>query len=330
MICTPFFRDMSKQLSPAVILFLLIGIIACNSNDPLKNDGYLKGADDAKVYYRVMGSGQDTVVIVHGGPGAGMSTVIPSFKSLADDFVLIFYDQRGGGRSELPADTSKLKPEYFIEDLEAVRNYFGLEKMNVITHSFGSVLVAEYAKKYPDHLKRMVFHGATGPNLKQELEIRKAKAEGAPPSPDTALSNQASELLKSLLKGTASDPVATCRKYESINKRLAVARGDTVTYRGTTCDAPAEAVRYYYRYTAQLAPRYFAPWNYTESLDKVDAPLLVIWGKQDSLMIPAQRAWAEAVPNGRLLLVPNVGKPAISANPEFVLPEIEKFLTEPL
>ncbi len=112
------------------------------------------------------------------------------------------------------ADTTKLKPEYFVEDLEAVRSHFGLGQMNVITHSFGSVLVAQYAMKYPDHLNRMVFHGATGPHLMQELKIRKKKAEIAPPSPDTVLSNRASELLQALLNGTASDPVATCREYE--------------------------------------------------------------------------------------------------------------------
>lgn len=320
---------MYKLTAYSVIIFLIV-IGACGSGDSVQEitEGFLAGADDAELYYRVMGSGRDTLVVVHGGPGAGMNSVIRPFKPLAENFVLLFYDQRGGGRSELPADTTKLKPEFFVEDLEAVRSYFDLGKMNVITHSFGSVLVAQYAMKYPDHINRMVFHGATGPDLMQELKIRRAKAKLAPSSPDTVLSNRASELLQSLLNGTASDPVATCKEYEEINQKLARARGDTVTWKGTLCDAPPESIRYYYRYTAQLAPRYYGGWDFTEKLENVTAPLLVVYGKQDSLMIPTQQAWADAVPNGRLLLVPGAEKGAISGNPDFVLSEIRNFFDD--
>lgn len=287
--------------------------------------GYLTGAEGAEIYFEVMGNGRDSIVVVHGGPGAGMHSVLPSLEPLAHNYILIFYDQRGGGRSALPADTTKLQPQYFVEDLEAVRQHFGLRKMNIIAHSFGSVLTAQYAKQYPTHLKRVVFHGATGPNLQQELNLRKIKAAGAPSSPDTALSNRAALLLQKLLRGTASHPVETCKEYEEINKKMAQARGETVAYKGTTCNAPPEAVRYYYRYTSQLAPRYYGGWDFTGELEHVNVPFLVIYGKEDSLMIPAQRAWVSSVPDGRLLLVPDAGKAAFSDNPGFVFPAINTF-----
>ncbi len=310
-------------------LLLSIFMIACSSGQSKVEiaHGYLTGAEGAEIYYEVRGSGQDSIVVIHGGPGAGIDSFLPSVKPLARDFVLILYDQRGGGRSELPADTTKLQPQYYVEDLEALRRHFGLEQMNIIAHSFGPVLVAQYALKYPNRLKRVVFNGATGPDLQQELQLRKAKAEQAPPSPDTALSHRASRLLQELLGGTASDPVETCREYEEINKKLAMAQGDTVTYRGTTCNAPPEAVHYYYRYTAQLAPRYYKGWDFTTRLEQLTAPLLVVYGKEDSLMIPAQQSWASAVPNGRLLLVPDAGKGAFSDNPNFVFPAIETFFS---
>lgn len=304
-------------------------MIACSSgqSEVEVTHGHLTGSEGAGIYYEIMGSGQDSIVVIHGGPGAGIDSFLPSVKPLAQNFVLILYDQRGGGRSELPADTTKLQPQYYVEDLEAVRRHFGLEQMNIIAHSFGPVLVAQYALKYPNRLKRVVFNGATGPDLHQELQLRKVKAEQAPPSPDTALSNHASKLLQKLLSGTASDPVETCREYEEINKKLAMAQGDTVTYKGTTCNAPPEAVHYYYRYTAQLAPRYYEGWDFTTGLKQLTAPLLVVYGKEDSLMIPAQRSWASAVPNGRLLLVPDAGKGAFSDNPNFVFPALKTFFS---
>jgi len=313
-----------------IFLFIFpILIIACNEyvQIPLLDEGYLTGAEEAQIYYRVIGSGQDSVVVIHGGPGAGMHSVLPSVKPLAQKYVLIFYDQRGGGKSELPADTTKLQPQYFVEDLEAVRQHFNLEQMNIVTHSFGSVLVAQYAQKYSNHLERIVFHGATGPDLRQELQLRRERAKQTPPSPDTVLSNRASLLLQKLLQGTASDPVETCREYEEINKKIALAQRDTITYQGTTCNAPPEAVHYYYRYTAQLAPRYYEGWNFTTGLEQLTAPLLVVYGEEDSLMVPAQRSWISAVPNGRLLLVPDADKAAFSDNPNFVFPAIETFFT---
>lgn len=104
-----------------------------------------------------------------------------------------------------------------------------------------------------------------------------------------------------------------------------MARGDTADYKGTTCDASAEAVRYYYHYTAQFTPRSFGDWDFTIGLEQVSAPLLVVYGKKDTLAIPAQREWAEALPNGRLLLVPQAGKAAFSDNPQFVFPALETF-----
>lgn len=313
-------------LSVPILLTLFTG---CSANGliPGVRDGYVPGANGASLYFRTMGSGRDTLVIVHGGPGAGMNTVIPGFRPLAEWYTLLFYDQRGGGRSELPADTTELRPEHFVEDLEAVRSHFRLDRMNVITHSFGSVLVAAYAKEYPDRLRRIVLHGATGPHQGQAVEIIRAKAEAAAPPADTALSRRAAELLGKLLDGTASDPVAACREYERINNRLAVLRGDR-PYDATTCDAPPEAVRYYYRYTAQLAPRYYGGWDFTTGLEQLSAPVLVVYGENDSLAIPAQRAWANAVPNGGLLLVPDAGKAAVSENPEVVFPAIRTFFED--
>ena len=287
-----------------------------------EDEGFLPGAAGAELHYRVLGSGPDTVVVLHGGPGAGMQTVLPAWRPLADRFVLVFYDQRGGGRSTLPADTARLHARYFVEDLEAVRRHFGLERLKLVTHSFGSVLAASYAERHPGRVERMVFHGATGPRRAEAAEL----ARRSRPSPDTALSRRMRELLGELLRGTAEDPVATCRRYEELGRRLAEARGEPATWSGTTCGAPPEAVRYYYRYTAQLAPRSFGDWDFTTGLESLDAPLLVVHGTRDSARLALQRDWAAAVPRGRLLAVTRARKGAVSDRPEVVLPAVAAFL----
>lgn len=103
---------------------------------------------------------------------------------------------------------------------------------------------------------------------------------------------------------SSADPVAACREYEALNKRVAVAAGEFAAKKGSECDMPAPALRYYFRYTARLELEAFGKWDFTHSLRELRAPLLVIDGERDKNGLAMERAWARAVPNGRLLVIP--------------------------
>lgn len=318
---------MNADRALVLVVALLVG--ACATRSPVEegrksnpDQGYLPGAGGARIHYRVLGSAPDTIVAVHGGPGAGMHAVLPELEPLAERHTVIFYDQRGGGLSELPADTTLLDAPWFVEDLEAVRRNFGLERMTLVAHSFGSILVASYARERPERVERMVFFGAVGPRKAEAREL--ARSAAAPP--DSALRERLRGVMGALLSGTSPDPVADCREYETIGREMARARGESGEWKGTNCAMPPEAVRYYFRHTAQLAPRSFGDWNFTASLDAVEAPLLVIHGDLDPRAAAEQRAWAAAVPNGRLLLIPDAGKAVSADRPDLFYPAVETFL----
>jgi proline iminopeptidase len=316
---------MPKQSVIYIIPLFLIVIVCCSPETSPKEstDGYIKVSNDIELYYRITGvaSAQDTIVVIHGGPGAGMNAVLNPVLPLADHFVLLFYDQRGGGKSSLPKDTSLLSADYFVEDLEKVRRYFKLESMNLLAHSFGSILVAEYAKRFPARVKRMAFIGAVGPNRQEAARVYQT----SPDSPDTLLSNRAQRLLTELLQGSADNPVENCLEYEYINRRLAELNGEKVTWSGTVCDAPTEAVAYYYQFTAQISPRSFGNWDYTIGMDHIDSPLLVIHGNKDSLGAYSQESWANAFPNGQLTTIPEAANSAITDQPNLVITQIVDF-----
>jgi proline iminopeptidase len=276
------------------------------------------GAGGAQIFYQLVGSGDDTVVVVHGGPGAGINDSRPDLEPLAKDRVVIFYDQRGGGRSELP-DTMLLGPGHFVGDLEAVRQHFGLEKMNLVAQSFGAIVVAEYLRAHPHRVARMVFLVPTGPDRKETSRFYGR----SPETSDTAGVRLQLEILRSLMEGRAADPVAACREYEALGKRLGVA---FVGRKGTTCAMPVPAVRYYYQYTARLAPQAFGQWDFTRSFSEVKAPLLVIHGERDKAGLAMNRSWARAIPNGRLLVIPDAVRAAYAERPDAVFPAIDEFL----
>lgn len=299
----------------------LVGSAACGGA-PVEREGFLPGAAGAELYYRVEGSGHDTVVVVHGGPGAGSNAVAPDLVPLAEQHTVIYYDQRGGGRSTLPSDTTLLAAEYFVEDLEAVRRHFRLERMSLLAHSFGSVLVARYGERYPERLGRAVFVGAVGP----QRAAAGRRAQAAQGTADTAQARRLREIFQRFRAGDAEDPIALCRAYETLGREMAAARGELASpQRGTTCAAPADAVRYHYRYTAWLAPASFGAWDFTASLHELEAPLLVIHGARDSAGTPGQASWVRAVPNARLLLVPDAGKSVHVDRPEVFFRAVREF-----
>ncbi len=309
--------------SPGVVVFLLTAIASCSGKEKAKrNEGYLTGNDGTRLFYQVAGAGRDTVVVVHGGPGAGIQAIRPDLEPLTRNHLVIFYDQRGGGRSELP-DTTLLGPNDFVNDLEAVRQHFQLATMNLLAHSFGAIIVGQYATSHADRIARLVFLGATGPSLRQAAPFYRAQmTEG-----DTATAHLLSLTLRSLLEGTATDPIAACRQFESLTKRLVTARGEFAGWQSSQCAMPAEAVRYSFHYTERLGPEGFGAWDFTHSLRSVAAPLLIIDGSRDTNGLPMERAWARALPNARLLTVEAAGRAVHAERPEIVFPAIDTFLS---
>src|SRR5439155_17424065 len=82
---------------------------------------------------------------------------------LGDKHVIIFYDQRGGGKSELPSDTTRLFARRQVQDLDELRAHFKLDRVTLVAHSYGPLLAASYAIAHPGHVRRMVFFGPVPP-----------------------------------------------------------------------------------------------------------------------------------------------------------------------
>jgi pimeloyl-ACP methyl ester carboxylesterase len=101
--------------------------------------------------------------------------------------------------------------------------------------------------------------------------------------------------------------------------------GEPIRTRGSECDMPVEALRYYFRSTARLGPEACGNWDFTAGLERVSAPLLVIYGDRDAGALAMQAAWAAAVPEGRLLVVPEAGKEAHADRPDLVFRAVREF-----
>jgi proline iminopeptidase len=137
---------------------------------------------DTEIYFDVDGAGlvpdgprmveRPTAFLLHGGPGGDHTGFKSSMEPLTDRLQLVYFDHRGQGRSARgPRDTYTL--ENNVEDMEALRQYLGLEKIVVIGQSYGGMVALTYAARYPQNLSHLIAV-VTAPNYLPDARDRRA------------------------------------------------------------------------------------------------------------------------------------------------------------
>src|SRR5260370_39604108 len=91
-----------------------------------------------EIYTRRVGDGTPAFVL-HGGPGAPHDSLLPQYDRLAHGRALLYYDQRGGGRSPVPRETPVGWREH-VADLEGLRRDWGLSRVTLLGYSWGGLL----------------------------------------------------------------------------------------------------------------------------------------------------------------------------------------------
>ena len=114
--------------------------------------------DGVKLWTACQGDSALPVVLCHGGPGA-YDTLGPIADMINDLSTVYRYDQRGGGRS---GRVGPYTVERFVNDLEAIRQYYGIERWIVGGHSAGANLALRYAMAYPQRVVGLIYLNGAG------------------------------------------------------------------------------------------------------------------------------------------------------------------------
>ena len=167
-----------KRLNSGIILLLVLGINTClGQSFPNSNtDGKYYTVNGAKIWTVTVGKGTP-LFIIPGGPGNSHITY-RAFDSLYQSCMVVYFDPFGTGKS----DTAKKIQEYSlrrsIDDVEGLRIAMGFSTINILGHSFGTVVAQGYAIKYPTHISHLMLslpiHSSDmwrQNNLNKEIEI---------------------------------------------------------------------------------------------------------------------------------------------------------------
>ena len=121
--------------------------------------GRLRVSTLHELYYEECGNPRGKpAVVLHGGPGGGIS---PFLRQLHDPaaYRIILFDQRGCGHSTPHAELEDNTTWDLVSDMERLRKHLGIEKWQVAGGSWGSTLALAYAETYPDRVTELIVRG---------------------------------------------------------------------------------------------------------------------------------------------------------------------------
>ena len=98
------------------------------------------------------------VLFLHGGPGAGATSVHRRFFD-PSSYRIVIYDQRGAGRSTPRGELTDNTTGDLIDDIERLREHLGIKQFLLFGGSWGSTLALAYAEAHPDRCMGLVIRG---------------------------------------------------------------------------------------------------------------------------------------------------------------------------
>ena len=273
------------------------------------------------LFCRDVGSGHP-IVVVHGGPDFDHAYLLPELDRLADSFRLVYYDQRGRGRSAEGVRPEDVTLASELDDLERVRSHFELESLAVLGHSWGGVLAMEYATRHPDRVSQLLLLD-TGPA--SAADWRSFREELARRRPADVDAMRAIASTDAYARGDLEAEAA----YYRIHFRITVRQPDQLEMLVARLRShfPQEGVvlaraiehRLYEETSGSV------DWDLFPALRRLDVPTLVLHGEDDFVPVEFAVRIAEAVPGARLSVLPGCGHFTFLEAPELVFEEIDAF-----
>lgn len=275
---------------PFVEVTYMIYSGVCRMTNEVIKEFNLLNADFQGLHVNTIGDGE-AIVFLHGGPGSEQRFFLPHVLPLSQKFRLVFYDQRGSGKSE-PSLDNQYSMEDEVNTLELLRKELKLEKINLFGESWGSMLALLYATTYPERVNKILLTAAIGVTSEgfktfgNELEKRLSKKD----------KEKLSDLEAGLKigKSTIEEILSTLDKYYVYSEESLIRKANT-TINPTVNDAISKNILECY--------------DLTNKLDTIkNIPIQVAQGSYD-ILTPniIKKLLLEYVPHAKLIEIENCG-----------------------
>lgn len=179
---------MTSNLKKFPFLILIVILCACRSRSihygddtrqasvKLRDGEFRTRVNGVEHWFRVAGAKNETtpLVMIHGGPGGNAFQFEQTIgKKLSERITVVYYDQRGCGRSERPKD-GNYSIAALINDLDELRKVLNVPQIGLLGSSFGGEIALEYALKYQGQTLFVILEGPSNGDYFAIMEVQKS------------------------------------------------------------------------------------------------------------------------------------------------------------
>lgn len=261
----------------------------------------------------------DPLLVLHGGPGANHDYLLPQMLELADEHQLVFYDQRGGGRSRGDERTA-VTWQTHVEDLDRVIDELDATPLAIVGYSWGGLLAMLYAieaaaGRTQFQPERLILIDPAPVSRRYRTQF---ESEFARRQTDARILAMREQLVSSGLR--ERDPAA----YRQRVFELSVS--------GYFADPAAARDLTPFRVTGRVQE---SVWHSLDDydltrpgqLDSVLVPALIVHGRQDPIPLESSEAAARAL-RARLVVLEHSGHVPYVEQPDALFRAIRSFLAQ--
>ena len=277
---------------------------------------------DTEIFFDTQGSSlvvdgsqmreQPVAFVVHGGPGVDHSSYKLSFAPLSQNMQLVYFDHRGQGRSAR-GDKQTYTLENNVEDMEALRQYLGLDKIVVIGTSYGGMVALSYAARYPERVSHLIAIATVA----DSRFLGRAKATLAEQGTPEQIACAAR-----LWSGNFENEAQLQEYFQLMGPMY------SLTYDPQLSAKSWDRTIYSVDALNMAFAGFLRDYDIREQLPNITAPTLVIGGRHDWICAPEfSEEIAAAIPDAELKIFENSGHLIRADEPEELISAIVDFLS---
>ncbi|MEU2390255.1 proline iminopeptidase-family hydrolase [Streptomyces sp. NPDC007369] len=276
-----------------------------------------------RTWYRIAGpwpaeQGRPPLLVLHGGPGLphGYLTDLDDLTSFGR--TVVYYDQAGCGRSDPLDDPAEWTPDTFAEEVGAVREGIGLDRVHLLGHSWGGMLALEYALRRPPGLASLVLAGTSASVPLLGSEVRRLMERLPAGVRETLARHEAA--------GTTDSP-----EYEEAAAaffRLWMCRTTPLPEHVAQASAALNAELYRTMFGAEWnVTGTLRDWDVTARLGELDLPVLVTTGRYDEITPAAVQPLVEGISGAQWMVFEDSAHLPMVEEPERYRAGLDAFLS---
>jgi len=280
------------------------------------------------LWTNTQGDGPIHLLALHGGPGGNheyWEDTAQQLKAQGLDVQVHMYDQLGSLYSDQPdyqdpAIAAKyLTYEYFLDEVEEVRQKLGIDNFYLIGQSWGGLLVQEYAVKYGQHLKGAIISSMVDEIDEYVAHVNQCR-EALLPAAEVAFMQECE----------ANNDYANARyqaNVQALNEAYVDRKQPSKLYH--LADIAGSAV-----YNAFQGDNEFVitgklkDWHFRDQLKNIKVPTLLTFGEHETMPLATAQTMANLIPNAKLVTTPNGGHHHMVDNPAVYYRHLADFIRQ--